>query len=68
MEKYPQIEIEIELPSGGRIGTLKVFSDIGLVKDVDSYIKKVLEVSIQNCIDKLFYSGVSKISEEVKSL
>ena len=62
--KYPKLQIEIELPTGARVGTLKVFSDLGLFKDPEVHIKQVLDKAINNCIDKVFMSGIYKISED----
>jgi len=64
--KYPQIEVEIKLPNGAKIGMLKIFSEIGLVKDSEMYVKKVLEECIYSCINRVFMSGIYQIGEEVK--
>lgn len=66
IEKYPQLEVEVELPDGSRIATLKVFSDLGLFKDADNYVREVLKNAIYNSVDRIFVRGIYGLMEDIE--
>ena len=59
-----RIYIEMQLSSGLKIGKMTVCSDLEEFEFKEEVIKKMVENSIQSCIDHIFIAGIKKIIEE----
>lgn len=64
----PRVSVDIELFTGGKIGTMTVLSDFSLQQyGNEIYLKKVLEESIRSCVDRLILEGSTAIANKHRS-
>lgn len=61
----PKIQVEINLLSGGRIGTLVVLSSLDhVIFPSSEYVERIIEDQIRQSIDMLIINGAQKITEK----